>query len=159
MRLTDGRNLTKAKGSKTLPLTFLLWSFLNYSNAYRYTYHLLTFIKLTYVFTCGPSFCFLWNLFAYVNYSVLTSNVLRYACHTAKNTVISPNFLVWKFCGKAQFRESPETMQKQCLSTKFPHQNIRWNYSILRSVICIDQIERMSPWENSYYDNIWVVSV
>ena len=22
---------------------------------------------------------------------------------TAKNTVISPNFLVWKFCGKAQF--------------------------------------------------------
>ena len=25
-----------------------------------------------------------------------------YAC-TAKNTVISPNFLVWKFCGKAQF--------------------------------------------------------
>ena len=23
---------------------------------------------------------------------------------TAKNTVISPNFLVWKFCGKVQFR-------------------------------------------------------
>ena len=22
---------------------------------------------------------------------------------TAKNTVILPNFLVWKFCGKAQF--------------------------------------------------------
>ena len=22
---------------------------------------------------------------------------------TAKNTVISPNFLVWKFCGKVQF--------------------------------------------------------
>ena len=22
---------------------------------------------------------------------------------TAKNTVISPNFLVWKFCGKGQF--------------------------------------------------------
>ena len=26
--------------------------------------------------------------------------------HTAKNTVILPNFLVWKFCGKAQFLHS-----------------------------------------------------
>ena len=26
--------------------------------------------------------------------------------YTAKNTVISPNFLVWKFCGKAQFSHS-----------------------------------------------------
>ena len=26
--------------------------------------------------------------------------------NTAKNTVISPNFLVWKFCGKAQFPHS-----------------------------------------------------
>ena len=26
--------------------------------------------------------------------------------HTAKNTVISPNFLVWKFCGKTQFLQS-----------------------------------------------------
>ena len=25
---------------------------------------------------------------------------------TAKNTVVSPNFLVWKFCGKAQFPRS-----------------------------------------------------
>ena len=25
---------------------------------------------------------------------------------TAKNPVISPNFLVWKFCGKAQFPHS-----------------------------------------------------
>ena len=25
---------------------------------------------------------------------------------TAKNTVISPNFLVWKFCGEAQFPHS-----------------------------------------------------
>ena len=29
--------------------------------------------------------------------------------------------------------ESPETMRKLCLSTKFPHQEIRWNYGILRS--------------------------
>ena len=26
--------------------------------------------------------------------------------NTAKNTIISTNFLVWKFCGKAQFRHS-----------------------------------------------------
>ena len=26
--------------------------------------------------------------------------------YTTKNTAISPNFLVWKFCGKAQFRDS-----------------------------------------------------
>ena len=26
--------------------------------------------------------------------------------YTMKNTVISPNFLVWEFCGKAQFPHS-----------------------------------------------------
>ena len=56
----------------------------------------------------------------------------------AKNTVISPNFMVWKFCAKAQFPhslgESPETMRKLCLSTKFPHQEIKWNYDIFLSV-------------------------
>ena len=30
-------------------------------------------------------------------------------------------------------RESPGTMQKLCLSTKFTHQETRWNYSISRS--------------------------
>ena len=55
------------------------------------------------------------------------------AINAAKNTVISPNFQVWKFCGKTQFphnfgqvarnyfriisSESPETMRKLCLST------------------------------------------
>ena len=29
--------------------------------------------------------------------------------------------------------DSPETMQKLCLSAKFPHQEIRWNYGIFRS--------------------------
>ena len=28
------------------------------------------------------------------------------ALHTTKNTAISPNFLVWKFCGNAQFPHS-----------------------------------------------------
>ena len=39
-----------------------------------------------------------------------------------------------EFCGKAQFPivsdESPKAMRKLCLSTKFPHQKIRWNYVI-----------------------------
>ena len=67
--------------------------------------------------------------------------------NTAKNTVISPNFLMWKFCGMHSFRivsgESPETMRKLCLSTKFPHQGIRWNYGISRCVI-------LSPWTIPY---------
>ena len=46
--------------------------------------------------------------------------------------------LVWTFCGNAQFPifsgEFPESVQKLCLSTKFRHQEIRWNYSIFRSV-------------------------
>ena len=41
----------------------------------------------------------------------------------AKITVISTNFLVWKFCGKAQFPHLPKYMRKLCLSTKFPHQD------------------------------------
>ena len=44
---------------------------------------------------------------------------------------------MWKFCGKANFRivsgDSPETILKLCLFTKFPHQEIRWNYRIFRS--------------------------
>ena len=52
-----------------------------------------------------------------------------------KNTVIS-------WCGniveRCSFRivsgESDKTMGKMCLSTKFPHQEIRWNCSIFDSV-------------------------
>ena len=37
---------------------------------------------------------------------------------TARYTVISPNFWMWKFCGN--------------VSTKFLYQEIRWNFGILR---------------------------
>ena len=57
----------------------------------------------------------------------------------AWNALISPNFPVWEFCGKAQFPHSfgrlPRNYAEMCLSTKFPHQEIRWNYGILRSAI------------------------
>ena len=32
-------------------------------------------------------------------------------------------------------RESPGTMRELCLSEKFQHQKIKWNYGILRSVL------------------------
>ena len=42
-----------------------------------------------------------------------------------------------KFMERHSFRiisgDSPKTMRKLCLSTKFPHQEIRWNYGILCS--------------------------
>ena len=42
------------------------------------------------------------------------------------------------FVEKHSFRivsgKSPETMRKLCLSAKSPHQEIRWNYGIFRSV-------------------------
>ena len=45
--------------------------------------------------------------------------------------VVSLIFLVCIFGGKAQLCiDSPDTMRKLCISTKFPHQEIRWNYSI-----------------------------
>ena len=54
--------------------------------------------------------------------------------NTAKNTVIVPNFLVWKFCVKGQFcivsGDSPKTMRKLCLSTKCPHQEITVFYAL-----------------------------
>ena len=63
--------------------------------------------------------------------------------NTAKNIVISPDFLVWKFWERHSFRivsgESSETMWKLCLSTKFPHHEIKWNYGIFRSVSSIDK--------------------
>ena len=57
---------------------------------------------------------------------------------TAKNTVISPDFLQWNFAERHIFRivldDLPETMRKLCLSAKFPHQEIKWNYRIFCSV-------------------------
>ena len=48
--------------------------------------------------------------------------------NTMNTIMISPNFLVLKFCRKTQlppsFGESPETMRKPCLSTKCPPQTL-----------------------------------
>ena len=69
--------------------------------------------------------------------------VKKVFAHTAKNTVIS-------WCGYYVERHSfgivlcdlPETMQKLRFSTKLPHQEIRWNYSIFCSATCKSFIEK-----------------
>ena len=58
---------------------------------------------------------------------------------TAKNTVISPKFLEWKFFGKAQFPHSFDNLSEAVHFQKFTHKEIRWNYGIFcsdRSSIC-----------------------
>ena len=57
-----------------------------------------------------------------------------------------PKFRVFSWCGSFVERHSfgivsghsPETMPRLCLSTKFPYQEIRLNYGILRSVTYIE---------------------
>ena len=47
--------------------------------------------------------------------------------------------ILWKRWVSAEFRanrEWLETLRKLYFSTKFPHQEIRWNFGILRSVEC-----------------------
>ena len=52
-----------------------------------------------------------------------------------------PKFHLISWCGifveRLNFRrdsaESPKTLKTLCFSTKFPHQEIRWNFGILRS--------------------------
>ena len=39
---------------------------------------------------------------------------------TAKNNIISPNFMVWKFCGKAQFPHSFGRFARNSAETAFP---------------------------------------
>ena len=66
--------------------------------------------------------------------------------NTVKNTVNSPDFLVWKFSGKAQFPHDFGRIAQNYAETvpfcKFPHQEIRWNYGIFCSVMH-DRIEKL----------------
>ena len=76
---------------------------------------------------CQVSLC--WT--AFLVFLTVYEGLLRKSpnAFTAKNTVISPDFLVWKFCGKAQFPH----MRKLCLSAKYPHHEISWNYDVFCS--------------------------
>ena len=46
--------------------------------------------------------------------------ITRIITVTEKNTVISPNFLVWKFHGRAQFPHSFERITRNYAETLFP---------------------------------------
>ena len=58
--------------------------------------------------------------------------------NTAKNTVFSPNFLVWKLCWKEQLLHSFRWISKNCTETapfhKISTPGIRWNHGIFHSV-------------------------
>ena len=47
-----------------------------------------------------------WLLFLKLIFYKVTKSCTNSKMITAKNTVVSPNFLVWKFCRKAQFLHS-----------------------------------------------------
>ena len=58
---------------------------------------------------------------------------------TGKNTVISPNFLVWKLC----------------LSAKFPHQEIRWNYGIFTSEYSHESVFSVDIGASKFIGLLW----
>ena len=80
--------------------------------------------------------CYLVELKALVN-SINGTKSHKAITFTAKNTVISLISWYGNFVERHSFRivsgDSPETMRKLCLSTKFPYQEIRWNYGFFRS--------------------------
>ena len=45
--------------------------------------------------------------------------------------------------------DSPETIRKMCLSAKFPHQEIRWNYGIFRSVMADEKPNKLQGTMNN----------
>ena len=59
-----------------------------------------------------------------VCHMIFLSQSLRLMAFTAQNTEILPNFLVWKFCGKAVSVEFWVIRPKLCANSAFP-QNLR----------------------------------
>ena len=82
--------------------------------------------------------CYLSNRVVKIWYSVrlllFSVKILRkfqiFLAYAAENTVISPNFLVWKLR----------------LSVKFLHQEIRWNYGIFRS-----EMQLYTDWISQFF--------
>ena len=68
------------------------------------------------------------------------------------NAKISPNFMVWKFCGNPQFPQcfGRRNSRKLGISTKFLLPGISWNFSILRSVSFLKNVKPIRatvPWD------------
>ena len=57
-----------------------------------------------------------------------------FTSNTARNTVISSKFLVWKFCGKYKKIQFPSKTMRNCtFPQNFHSREIRWNYDIFCS--------------------------
>ena len=66
--------------------------------------------------------------------------------HTAYNTVTSPKFLVWKFCGKAQFSHSFGRFARNYAETAFPQNFITrklWYFTQCKSPFMNNQISKI----------------
>ena len=77
-----------------------------------------------------------WSVFQKNPFFSLKESILNLS-HAVKSTVISPNFLVRKFCGKAQFPHSFGWIARNSAETvpfhKIPTPEMRWNYGIFHS--------------------------
>ena len=56
------------------------------------------------------------------------------------------------FLCSESFYRMPENLWKLCISTKFRHQDIRWNFGILRSVIIGKIVTRYLHFIHSFFD-------
>ena len=68
---------------------------------------------------------------SYINFSKYSGNISWECSTNIPQTYICPVGHSFRIV----LDESLETLRKLCLSTTFPHQEIRWNYGILRSAI------------------------
>ena len=108
-----------------------LWSFQLYTDGQRLPYGLFNYTQM------GRGF--------------LSLNTCRmWVVNAAQNTVISTNFLWWKFSENIQFLQSFLWMTQNSAETvrfhKILHQEIQWNFSILRCEIrkLIEQVYQLS---------------
>ena len=71
----------------------------------------------------------------------------RQKIFNAKNTKLSPNFLEWEYCGKAQFPHSFGRITRNYAETVLFHKisapEIRWNFGVFRNDYC--QIWQQRP--------------
>ena len=89
----------------------------------------------------------MYNVRIMYNVSIARSLLLRLRKMPQSHLISWCRNFVERYSFRIVLGESPETMRKLCLSTKFPHLEIRWNYSILRSV----RIHKnLKSWSMSY---------
>ena len=106
---------------------------------------------------------FKWVMLCFSCANLLRSENVVFSNLKSKSFTTAKNIISWcgNFVERNNFRiisgESPETTQKLFLSSKFPHQEIRWNYGIF----CSAQIRKFFyiilfvNW--NIFENLWMV--